>query len=513
MRGIEVLVVEALPRGAYKAPRTNLTNVRSMEHFRRWGIADSHRAVDPIKDIPRDFVFLTRLNGYELVRFENAVNSEGRNDLFSEAAAWSEQAVIETSLRDRAEAAPSVEYRWATEVVGFEQSDDGVVVQLEDSASGEADTVSCSYLAGCDGSRSVVRRQLGIRLEGKADLNVNSGMAVRAPALKSLCRDIAPGILLWFVNGDLGAWLGPLDSEQGIWFFHAVPCPEGSDPDNFEDIRRLLYLCVGEEFPVEYVSGGKWVTHSLLAPSMRDRRVFLAGDAAHLIPPTGGFGMNLGLGDAVDLGWKLAATVKGWGGPELLDSYFAERHAADAWVIARQEDNNALLSDDMYEDGAEDPGERGVHARERLAQLIATQKVQEFSSLGCQLGYRYEGSPIIAHEDSPWPEVTQQLYVPSAHPGCLAPHHWLADGRSLYDAFGPEFTLLNLGGADAEAAVIVAAAHDRGVPIELFVSGEEGLRELYEADLVLIRPDQHVAWRGNTAPADPIALVDLVRGA
>ena len=513
MRGIAVLVVEQLPCGAYKSPRTNLTNVRSMEHFRRWGIADAHRAANPIQDFPRDFVFLTRLDGYELVRFANAVNSEGRNDLFSEAAEWAEQAVIESSLRQRAEATESVEYRWATEVVSFDQRDDRVLVQLAGTGSGETDIVSCSYLAGCDGSRSVVRRQLGVKLEGKADLNVNSGMAVRAPTLKSLCK-VPPGILMWFINSDVGAWLGPLNSEKGTWYFHAAPCPEGFDPDSFEDMRKLLYLCVGEEFPVEYVSGGRWVTHSLLAPKMRDGRVFLVGDAAHLIPPTGGFGMNIGLLDAVDLGWKLAATLRGWGGPELLDTYFTERHAADAWVIGRQEDNNALLSDHMYQAGMEDPDESGARAREQVCELIVTQKVQEFSSLGCQLGYRYEGSPIIVQDGSEWPEVTQQNYVPSAHPGCLAPHRWLADGRSLYDAFGPEFTLLSFSAADEQVARIIAAATERGVPLEhVALDDEDGLGDLYEANLVLIRPDQHVAWRGDLAPADPVAVIDQVRGA
>jgi 2-polyprenyl-6-methoxyphenol hydroxylase-like FAD-dependent oxidoreductase len=513
LRGIDVLLVEALPYGAYKSPRTNLTNVRSMEHFRRWGIADAHRASNPIPDVPRDFVFLTRLDGYELLRFPNAVNSEGQNELFSEAAEWAEQAVIEVTLRKRVEAAPSVEVRWGRQIVDFEQSDDGVLVNLEATDSRETETVSCSYLAGCDGSRSVVRRQLGVKLEGKADLNLNSGMAVRAPALKSLCK-VPPGILMWFINSDVGAWLGPLDSDAATWYFHVVPCPEGCDPDSFEDMRKLLYLCVGEEFPVEYVSGGRWVTHSLLAPKMREGRVFIVGDAAHLIPPTGGFGMNIGLLDAVDLGWKLAATIRGWAGPRLLGTYFTERHGAEQWVISCQEENNALLSTHLYEDGMERDDERGARAREHVAHKIVTEKAQEFSSLGCQLGYRYEDSPIIVQDDTDWPAVTQQNYVPSAHPGCLAPHHWLADGRSLYDAFGPEFTLLNLGADEAEAARIITAAGERGVPLELFTPDEdEGLRELYRADLVLIRPDQHVAWRADAAPADPLALIDQVRGA
>lgn len=512
LRGISVLVVEQLPRGAYKPPRTMLTNVRSMEHFRRWGIADAHRKADPIDaDFPDDFVFATRLDGHELVRFENAVASSGRDNLFSENAEWAPQRAIEETLRRCAESLESVEYLWGTRVIGLDQANDHVQVELEDGAGGDRATATCTYLAGCDGTRSNVRRQLGIRLEGKADINVNFGVAVRAPALKSLCR-IGLAAMYWFINADMGGWLGPLDSD-GTWFFHGVPCPEGVDPDNFDDIRRMLYLCVGEEFPVEYVSGGKWVTHSLLAPVMQQDRVFLAGDAAHLIPPTGGFGMNIGLLDAVDLGWKLAGTLRGWGGTRLLDTYSIERRAADRWVIDAQEGNNEILSHHLYEPDVESPGEKGDAAREHVAHRILTEKAQEFGSLGCQLGYRYEDSPIVVQDGSEWPPVSQPLYVPSAHPGCLAPHRWLGDGRSLYDLFGREFTLLNLSGADEEAARLVNAAADRGLPLELVAPGEVGLRDLYEADLVLIRPDQHVAWRGKTAPSDPAALIDQVRGA
>jgi len=514
LRGIDVIVVEQTERGAYKAPRTNLTNIRSMEHFRRWGIADTHRASVPIDpDFPDDFAFVTRLNGYEIVRFENAVASSGRNDLFAENAVWAEQGTIERSLRDRVEAAPSAEYRWGTRVVGFEQMDDRVRVELEHVATGERDELECLYLAGCDGSRGVVRRGLGIRMEGKPDLNINSGMSLRAPALKSLCH-VGLAVMYWFVNDDVGGWLGPLDAE-GTWFFHVInPFPSDADPDSFEDMRRLLYMCVGEEFPVEYVSGGKWVTHSLLAPTMQQGRAFIAGDAAHLIPPTGGFGMNISLLDGVDLGWKLAATLGGWGGPRLLDTYTTERHAADRWVIDAQERNNRIKSEELHQDGMEAPGETGDRVRESVKRMIVTEKAQEFASLGCQLGYRYEGSPIVVDDGSPWPEVSQPVYVPSAHPGCLAPHRWLADDRSLYDVLGPEFTLLKTGGnGSAEAERIVNAARDRGLPLEFVEVGEPGLRALYEADLALIRPDQHVAWRGDVAPGDPAALVDRVRGA
>jgi len=512
LRGVKVLLVEQLPRDAYKPPRTMLTNVRSMEHFRRWGIADAHRASDPIDpEFPDDFVFATRLNGYELVRFENAVNSSGRDALFSENAEWAPQWAIEETLRNRAESAESVEYRWETRVVGYTLDDDLVEVELEGAAGGAPSTVSCGYLVGCDGSRSTIRRQLGIRLAGKSDINVNFGVAVRAPSLKSLCR-IGLAILYWFVNEDIGAWLGPLDSD-GMWYFHGVPVPKGADPDSWDDIRRLLYLCVGEEFPVEYVSGGKWVTHSLLAPVMQHDRVFVVGDAAHLMPPTGGFGMNLGLLDAVDLGWKLAAVLRGWGGPNLLPTYSVERHAANRWVVDAQEKNNAVLSQDLYQDGMEDPGPEGDKARERVSHMIRTEKHEEFASLGCQLGYRYEASPIVVSDGSAWPPVSQSMYVPSAHPGCLAPHHWLDDGRSLYDLFGREFTALSLGDAGDEAERIARSAAERGLPLEVVTLNLAALRELYEADLVLIRPDQHVAWRGNAAPSDPDRLVDQVRGA
>jgi 2-polyprenyl-6-methoxyphenol hydroxylase-like FAD-dependent oxidoreductase len=506
------LVVEELERGAYKSPRTMLTNVRSMEHFRRWGIADAHRAADPIdKDFPDDFLFATRLNGYPLFRFENAVTSAGRDDMFSETAEWAPQGTIETTLRERAEATPQISYMWRTRVVGLTQDAGSVRVDVENVDTGERSTLEAPYLAGCDGSRSAVRKALGIRLEGRADLVQNFGWAVRAPELKSLCK-VGLAAMYWLVNSDIGSWIAPLDSE-GTWAIHAFPCPPELDPDDPEQVRPYIHKLVGAEFPMEFISGGRWVTHSLLAPTFQKGRVFLAGDAVHLMPPTGGFGMNTSIGDAVDLGWKLAATLNGWGGPRLLDTYTEERHQADRFIMDAQEANNTVLSEALYVPGMEDEGPEGDAARQEAVRIILQEKAQEFASLGCQLGYRYSGSSIVLADGSEPPPVSQPMYVPSAHPGCLAPHKWLADGTSLYDLLGPEMTLLSLNGSDEVGMGFERAAEERGVPLRLVRVHEPAVRDLYEADLALVRPDQHVAWRGTGAPNDPGAILDTARGA
>jgi 2-polyprenyl-6-methoxyphenol hydroxylase-like FAD-dependent oxidoreductase len=510
-RGIRCLVVERNDRVGY-SPRAKTTNVRSREHLRRWGIADALRAASPIPpDYPSNVVFATRMNGPELARFGNALNgSRARNDLYSEEAQWVPQYVLEEVLRQHAASLPGVTISFNTELVSFVDDGRGVVARLRDVTTDATREVSSAYLIGADGARSSVREAIGARMEGEGAFSRNYNIIFRAPELASRHAH-GPAIMYWMVNEDVPSLLGPMDSE-GLWFFMATKLANDVDPasvDPVELIRRGTGLA---DLEIEIVGRDPWVAHRLVADRYEKGRVFLAGDACHLHPPFGGFGMNMGIGDAVDLGWKLAAVLQGWGGSELLASYAAERRKVHERTIAEAVINYGAVGNQLVRPGLEEPGPLGDATRREVGELIEATKLREFRTLGIVLGTRYEDSAIIVPDGSAPPVEHFMLYVPSAHPGCLAPHLWLADGSSLYDHFGQGFTLLATAGDGAEAAPLLAAATRFGVPVKLLLPGDRRLPARYGARFALIRPDQHVAWRGDALPADCEALLAIVTG-
>ncbi len=511
--GVPSIVFEELARDEYlPPPRTNLTNVRSMTLLRRWGIADDVRAASPV---PREFVdrvqFATRLNGHVLYTFDKPFGTGGVGEAAPEAAMWAPAIAIDTTMRAHAETYPEIELRWQQRVTGFEQDEDGVTVDVLDVASGRALKTRGAYLVGCDGSRSTVRRTLDVRLEGKSNLRENVSLHILAPRMLEIAPTVGYANFYWLINPDACPLLSPY-TDAGHWCFHLIPFPDGYDPHSEDDIKKLIYLAVGEEFPVEILNGGPWTINSVLASTFQVGRAFLVGDAAHVISPLGGFGMNLTLLDAADLAWKLAGVLEGWGGPRLLDAYTTERRRADRYVMDISEENAVTLGPELAGSELEDDDEAGERARERFAEVIVTEKLQEFDSLFAQLGYRYDGSPIVVDDGTEPPPLNARTYLPSAHPGCLAPHVWLESGVSLYDRFGLEFTLLVLDEA-IDVAGFERAAEETGLPLSVVRVGDTRARELYEAPLALIRPDQHVAWRGEETPTDARRVIDTVRGA
>jgi hypothetical protein len=240
--------------------------------------------------------------------------------------------------------------------------------------------------------------------------------------------------------------------------------------------------------------------------------VFLAGDACHLHPPFGGFGMNMGIGDAVDLGWKMAATLQGWGGESLLASYQMERRQIHERTIAEARANYSSVSNQLVQPGLEDPGPLGDATRREVGDIILATKVREFRTLNVVLGYRYDDSTIIVSDGTTPPEQSGGLYIPTACPGSLAPHLWLADGSSLYDHFGTCYTLLVTDGDRRQADALVEAANARKIPLSVIQPDDPRLSWRYQASFALIRPDQHVAWRGELAGANPGAILDHVTG-
>jgi 2-polyprenyl-6-methoxyphenol hydroxylase-like FAD-dependent oxidoreductase len=511
-RGIRCVVVEQRERVGYN-PRAKTTNVRTREHLRRWGLDGALRAASPIPpDYPSDIVFSTRLDGHVLARFENAFHTRReRNPLYSAEAQWVPQYVLEEALRAHAATLPTVTIRFNHKCLGADQDGASVTASIQNLTSGETRTVAGRYLVGADGARSTVRELIGARMEGEelASRNLNivfrsSDIAARIP--------FGPAIQYWLVNSDMPGVFGPMDLRQNLWFL--IVTKVGDDIASDADACMLVRRALGEGFAFDVVGLDPWSARSLIASCYRRGRAFLAGDACHLHPPFGGYGMNMGIGDAVDLGWKLAAVLQGWGGPALLDSYEQERRPVHRRVIDEAAHNYASLSNQLTRPDIEAPGERGAAVRAEVGRAILDTKVREFQTLGVVLGYRYADSPVIVPDGSTPPPEHFRDYRPSACPGCLAPHAWLADGSSLYDHFGSGLTLLVLvdGGADA-ADRLTAAAVRLGVPLKAVAPADPTLRPLYGAAFALIRPDQHVCWRGDGLPADLDGLLCTVCGA
>ena len=507
-RGIACLVVERNDRVGY-APRAKTTNVRTREHFRRWGIAKKLREASPLGvSYPSNIVFCTRLAGPELARVENAMYcAPGRNPLYSEHAQWIPQYTVEEVMRRHAQSLPGVELRFGCELQGITQDAHGVTARLRDVRSGAETTVRADFLVGADGARSTVREAIGGKLEGSYGLSRNYNVVFRAPGLDQAHRH-GPAIMYWQVNPECPSLVGPMDRDDrgDKWFF----MPTGVAPDfrlDPTDAPDMIRRATGIDMPYEVLSTDEWVASRFLGDRYRDRRVFLAGDACHLHPPFGGYGMNMGVADGVDLGWKLAAVLQGWGGPALLESYETERRPVHSMVLDEAVANHALLGNQLWADGLEDATPHGEALRATVGARIQSAKVREFATLGVVKGYRYDDSPVIVPDGSRAPGHDFINYVPTSRPGAIAPHAWLHDGSSLYDHFGTGFTLLVHDAGSDVAQRAQAEARAAGVPLQVIAPAEAGVAAQYPAAATLVRPDQHVAWRGDAWPAGLLARV------
>jgi 2-polyprenyl-6-methoxyphenol hydroxylase-like FAD-dependent oxidoreductase len=498
-RSIPCTVVERNDRVGY-APRAKTTNVRTREHLRRWGIADKLKAASPLgADYPSNIVFCTRLAGFQLAKFENALYcAPGKNPFYSEHSQWVPQYLVEEVLRAHAQSLPGVEIRFSAELQSFEQDAASVTASVRDLTNGKVAKISCDYLVGADGARSMVRDAIGAKMEGKYGLSRNYNVVFRAPGLAQAHQQ-GPAIMYWQVNADAPSVIGPMDKGDK-WFFMPTNVPEGFKLADLAAVPDWIRKATGVDLPYEILSADEWVASQLLSNRYRDRRVFLAGDACHLHPPFGGYGMNMGVADGVDLGWKLAAVLHGWGGEALLDSYERERRPVHEFVLNEAVINHATLGNQLWQAGIEDDNADGARIRGDIGARVQAAKMREFNTLGVVLGYRYDDSPVVVGDGTEAMPYDFVNYVPTARPGSLAPHAWMHDGSSLYDHFGPGFTLLVTNSHD-EAGVdeIRNAAAAGGVPLNIVRPSEPAVAALYQARFALIRPDQHVAWRGNVA--------------
>ncbi|MDL5156172.1 FAD-dependent monooxygenase [Actinomycetospora termitidis] len=476
-RGIRCVVVEPRETVSRARPRCKTVNVRTMEHLRRWGIADRLRERAPLPvSFSSDVVFCTSLTGHELSRFTGVLGLSAEGDRFPEVGQQAPQFVLEELLREVVEELDTVEVALGRRVVDLHQDEDGVTVRLDD---GRA--VVAEYVLGCDGPRSAVRECIGASYVGEHALRPNYGMVFRAPGLSARVRH-GPAVQYWTVNPSAPALLGPLDRDDTWWIIAFGLDRETGDRDG----PAVIDAAAGTPVGATVLSSDPWTARMQLVDTLRVGRVFLAGDAAHLNPPFGGHGLNTGIGDAVDLGWKLAAVLQGWGGPALLDSYEAERRPVQDRVVRAAHENMRTLSTDLVTDDLDADTPAGAAARRAADERIQATKHAEFHALDLVLDVDHGHSPVVA---------------PGA--GGRLPHAWLPDGRSLYDVLGPGFTLLTGPGHDVAGLREVCAR--RSVPLTVLPEGNGSVR--------LVRPDQHVAWSGPVLPQDPTSLVDLVTGA
>lgn len=502
-RNIRTLVVEQKPEPAF-LPKMERCNARSMEIFRRLGIVDRVRQAGLREDVPMDVFVVLSLTEPPLLRLpypsvrEAKLDARATNDGTAPCEPYQliSQYTLEPLLAEIAGALPSVEISWNTEFVSLAQVAQGVDVTLR-GKDGASRTVRCDYLVGCDGGTSPVRHEIGIKLRGEAGL-----LGLRQALFR--CDDLFDTIPIgngptrgrhYHVADDKATFLIMQDSTKH-WTLHATV-------ETDEEMKQLFEDTVGIPVKYEMLSCNPWRQNLLLADGYQRQRVFLAGDAVHLVIPTGGLGMNSGCGDAIDLGWKLAAVLQGWGGPNLLPSYeFERRQIGDRNIGAsRYASQGRRKWRSMWKPNIRDNTPDGQQTREVLTMIADIEQRKTNEMIGAELGYRYVDSPVIC--DIPGgPEHLFREYIPTTWPGARLPNVWLSDGSPMQDHIPDGYTILRLGRTTQDVGELQKAIAGYGAPVSVLDIPDQVAREVYGFDLILLRPDMHIVWRGNAPPED-----------
>ena len=514
-RGVRCLLVDSKPDTAFN-PQANATQARTMEHFRRLGFAQEIRAMGLPPDHPTDIAYFTRYTQHELARIELPTAAQAMVQIKSMSGDWSaaelphrvSQKFVEQVLLRHAKACPSVDIRFGYSLTAFQDHGDRVTAQLQPDGADAPLSVRAQFLVGADGARSMVRRTLGIAWGGESGIQREFmggkmlAIYLRAPDFHAQLQAKKAWMYV-AVNHQRRAFMASVDGVNEFAFHAAVHADEDADQWTPDDAKRVFAQAMGADIDIEILSMRTWLAgHALVADRFGGGRVFIAGDAAHLFTPTGGLGYNTAVEDAVNLGWKLASVVRGQAPLALLDSYEAERRPLA--IRNTQYARHFADSVGMFKARAvlEDHSEAGDAERRVASEHLNRHARLEFNIPGVTFGGRYDGSPVIADDGSPAPEDHPNRYQPTAKPGGRPPHAWLADGRSLYDLFHSEWTLLVLGDAPPSAAAFESEAKALGLDLRLLSLADAALASLYtlyQAPLVLIRPDQVVAWRGASA--------------
>lgn len=515
-RGISCLILDQEPDQHASIdvhPRAAAITPRTMEFCRRWGVAGQVRDSGFPRDYTPNIVYCTSLTGHELLT-QRFASMRDRKPLAQspESRERCPQIWFDPILKRALAPYRHVQLQRPWQLESFCQHPDGVKAQVIDLAREERISIDCKYLIACDGPTSSIRESLDISSSGEGLLSYSVNAVLDIPDFFSY-HDKGQAERYLFMDSR-GAWanLTVIDGRERFRF--TLTGTKAALDRGTLDLPGVIRTALGADIPFNIVAIAPWRRRQAVADRFSVGRVFLAGDAAHTIPPNLGLGMNLGLGDSVDLGWKIEAMLRGWGGPRLLDSYEAERrpvalHIAAASTEAYRRWMSSLDSDgDILADG-----EQGRSARAQAAERLAKALPDGWDTLGLQLGYRYEGSPICISDGTPAPldDGGFSTYLQTGRPGARAPHAWLEDGRSTIDLFGRGFTLLRFRGSP-DAAELIRDAAQKGVPLSVVDIADIAVRDLYGADLVLVRPDGHVAWRADDLALPPRGILDHVLG-
>jgi 2-polyprenyl-6-methoxyphenol hydroxylase-like FAD-dependent oxidoreductase len=515
-RGVRCTLIEQKPQPAF-LPKMERINARSMEIYRRMGLAEKIRAAGLRPDCPMDVYVMLALNEPPLLRLPYPSVDEARaatrvsnnGTLPLEPYQLISQYTLEPLLKSIAESIPAVTVRFGCEFLSLRQDAEGVTARVQ--TAGGTQEMRAAYLVGCDGGASLVRRELGIELSGEGNLLALRQALYRCDELFGRLpigghSGLGPGRgRHYHVADDKSTFLIMQDSTKH-WTLHSIV-------DSDAEMEAAFKSAVGIAVKYEMLSCAPWRQNLLLADRYGSGRVFLAGDAAHLVIPTGGLGMNSGVGDAIDLSWKLAATLAGWGGPDLLKSYQIERRqvgernvGASRYATIGRRKWRSMWRPDIREDSP-----AGAETRRNLAAVADVEQRKSNEMIGAELGYRYVDSPIIC--DVPGgPEHLFRDYRPTTWPGARLPHVWLDDGTPMADRIPDGYTILKLGGTKADASGLERAIASRGAPVTVLDVSDAVARDIYGYDLVLTRPDMHVVWRGNAAAEDAAAIAVIATG-
>jgi 2-polyprenyl-6-methoxyphenol hydroxylase-like FAD-dependent oxidoreductase len=520
-RGIDVVVLEQRREREPPSVKCNHVSARTMEILRRLGIADEVRSAGLPDDYPHDVVVRTRATGFEITR----IPIPSRNRRFTAAEGpdvdWPtpepahriNQIYFEPILFDCAARTPRVKILSRTQVDSHTQSEHSVIVQAHGIDDGKPLQIECQYFIGCDGARSGVRRAMGATLSGDEVIQRVQSSYIRAPSL--LAQTPTPRAWMSYLyNHDRAGNLVAIDGRER-WLVHNYLLPHEAD---FESVDRdkciRLLLGVDADFQYEVLSNEDWIGRRLVANTFRNKRVFLCGDSAHLWVPYAGYGMNAGIADAANLAWLLGAHLNGWAPEAILDAYDMERRRTTEQVslFVAKHAQAAITERTTLPAEIEEDSPAGRAARARVGRDAYLLHVQQFACAGLNFGYGYDQSPLIVYDEEPITPYTMANYRPSTVPGCRTPHLWLKHGRSLYDLMGNDYALLRFD-PGIDISPLVAAAAVFSMPMKVLDIPGEQLPPPYRHKLLLSRPDQHVAWRGDAIPDDARALVDRVRGA
>lgn len=518
-RGIKSVVIEQ--RSFLEAPnvKCNHVSARTMERFRRLGFVAKVRNAGLPEDHPHDIAFRTTMTGKEIARIPIPSRGERYTSTLGPDTSWAtpepphriNQKYLEPILMGHVAELPGVMLLNDTTYQRYVQGPDGVEAAIVDNDGGRERTVRGRFLIGADGGRSAVRKQMGAKLSGDPVLQHVQSTCIRASELGA-AMEAGRAWGYYTFNPRRNGHVYAIDGEETFLVHNYLKQDEVASGGVDREWAIRTILGVDESFEYEVVSKEDWIARRLVSDKFREGNVFISGDACHLWVPYAGYGMNAGIADVLNLTWLLGAHLSGWADYGILDAYEAERLPITEQVSKFAMSHLRKISQADVPAEIEDDTVEGQEARARLGEAAYELNVQQFAAAGLNFGYSYADSPIISYDGEQAPEYSMGAYTPSTVPGCRAPHFWLSEDVSLYDEIGPYYTLISLGEADAGIVDFLTNAAELTVPIKLLEVDPSVVPSEYNHRYVLIREDQHVVWRGHTAPQDGHGLTEMLRG-